>query len=155
MMPYCHRDFWAPCASSVTCELFKEETRFTHLTAKGYEELTFRHHYLLIPHEVTTCYHEWDNHKCLSSDGSKHQVEGQALSDEFHTYGLEWNNEWLIFYMDRKELRRAPNKNCFMPANILLSEAILTWGGEITDAIDGTFMEVDYVRVYQAKDKTK
>lgn len=46
---------------------------------------------------------------------------------------------------------RVPNKNCFMPANILLSETILTWGGEITDAIDGTFMEVDFVRVYKRR----
>jgi len=29
--------------------------------------------------------------------------------------------------------------------------AIIGWGGKITDAIDGTFMEVDYVRVYQAR----
>jgi hypothetical protein len=34
---------------------------------------------------------------------------------------------------------------------VWLSLAIIKWAGEVTDAIDGTVMEVDYVRVYEKK----
>jgi hypothetical protein len=36
-------------------------------------------------------------------------------------------------------------------APIWLSLAIIPWAGKVTDSIHGTFMEVDYVRVYQRK----
>jgi hypothetical protein len=32
---------------------------------------------------------------------------------------------------------------------VLLSSAIIKWAGPVTDQIEGTAMEVDYVRVYQ------
>jgi hypothetical protein len=33
----------------------------------------------------------------------------------------------------------------------LWREAIIPWAGRVTDAIDGTAMEVDYVRIYRRK----
>lgn len=56
-----------------------------------------------------------------------------------------------VFYLDGKEIRRSPNEFAFSPASLLLSEAILPWAGEVTDAIDGTFLEVDFVRVYKRR----
>ncbi len=73
------------------------------------------------------------------------------FAKEFHTYGLEWTKDELIFYFDGKELRREKNTFCFSPSPIWLSLAIIPWSGNVTDAIDKTFMEVDYVRVYQKK----
>lgn len=70
---------------------------------------------------------------------------------DFQTYGLEWTEQELVFYLNGKELRREKNTFCHQPAPIWLSLAIIPWAGRITDAIDGTFMEVDYVRVYQRK----
>lgn len=70
---------------------------------------------------------------------------------DFNTYGLEWTEKQLIFYFNGKEIRREPNQFCFSPSPIWLSLAIIPWGGKITDAIDGTQMEVDYVRVFQRK----
>lgn len=68
---------------------------------------------------------------------------------DFHTLGLLWTKEELVFYHDGKEIRRARNDFCFDPAPVWLSEAIISWAGKVTDAIDKTQMEVDYVRVYQ------
>ena len=34
---------------------------------------------------------------------------------------------------------------------VWLSLAVIPWAGRITDAIDGTAMEVDYVRIYRKK----
>jgi beta-glucanase (GH16 family) len=75
----------------------------------------------------------------------------QNFARDFHTYGLEWTEKELVFYFDGKELRREKNKFCHQPAPVWLSLAIIGWGGKITDAINGTFMEVDYVRIYQRK----
>jgi beta-glucanase (GH16 family) len=68
---------------------------------------------------------------------------------DFHTFGLHWTEQELVFYVDGKELRRAKNAFCHGPAPVWLSLAVIAWAGPVTDAIDGTFMEVDYVRIYQ------
>lgn len=77
------------------------------------------------------------------------------FGEEFHTYGLLWNEEELVFYFDGKEIRREKNEFCFSPTPIWLSLAIIKWSGVVTDAIDGTSMQVDYVRYYQNKQKNE
>lgn len=73
------------------------------------------------------------------------------FSNNYHTYGLEWTEDEIIFYFDRKEIRREKNEFCKSKVPIWLSLAIIAWAGQVTDAIDGTQMEVDYVRVYERK----
>lgn len=73
------------------------------------------------------------------------------FADEFHTYGLEWTKDELIFYFDRKEIRREKNEFCYSAAPVWLSLAIIDWSGPVTDVIHGTQMEVDYVRIYERK----
>jgi len=81
-------------------------------------------------------------------DASK---SGMNLANEFHTYALEWSKDSLIYSFDGKVLRRIKNDICHSPAPIYLSEAIIAWVGAVTDAIDGTSMVVDWVKVYQIK----
>lgn len=69
----------------------------------------------------------------------------------FHTFGLDWSDRELVFYLDGRELRREKNGFCHGPAPVWLSLAVISWGGRVTDAIDGKAMEVDYVRVYRRK----
>jgi beta-glucanase (GH16 family) len=78
-------------------------------------------------------------------------LSGMNLGKEYHTYGLEWNKDSLIYSFDGKVMRRAKNEFCHSPAPIYLSEAIISWSGAVTDAIDGTSMDVDWVKVYQLK----
>lgn len=73
------------------------------------------------------------------------------LARDFHTYGLEWSEKELVFYFDGKEIRREKNEFCYSPAPVWLSLAIIPWAGHVTDGINGTFMEVDYVRIYKRK----
>lgn len=73
------------------------------------------------------------------------------FSEEFHTYGLEWNENELIFYFDGKELRRAKNEFCYSEAPIWLSLALIKWHGTLKDDLDGKSMKVDYVKYYQPK----
>jgi beta-glucanase (GH16 family) len=81
-------------------------------------------------------------------DASK---SGMNLANEFHTYALEWSKDSLIYSFDGKVMRRIKNDICQSPAPIYLSEAIIAWAGAVTDAIDGTSMVVDWVKVYQLK----
>ncbi len=71
------------------------------------------------------------------------------LAKEFHVYGLLWTETELVYYFDGKVIRRSPNLFCYTAVPVFLSEAIINWAGTVSDKIDGTFMEVDYVRVYQ------
>ncbi len=98
-----------------------------------------------------------DNYRVAYHDGAK-WVEMAAFDStnggfnfarEFQVHGLEWNERELVFYFNGKEIRRVKNEFCFSPASVWLSLAVIPWAGRITDAIDGTAMEVDYVRVYQ------
>lgn len=110
------------------------------------------------PNKVNTNIHNWTD-ITVKPDGTKthptyHQTfryDDKDFSKEYHLFGLEWTEEALVFYLDRKEIRREKNLFCFSPAPILISLAILDWAGEITDKIDGTYMEIDYVRVYNRK----
>ncbi len=78
-------------------------------------------------------------------------ANGKNLANEFHIYGLEWTKDSLIYYFDGKALRRSKNEFCHSPAPVYLSEAIISWAGAVTDAIDGTSMDVDWVKIYQTR----
>lgn len=71
---------------------------------------------------------------------------------DYHYLGLEWTKDSLTFYHDGVAKRKVKNDFCYSGAPMYLSEAIITWAGTVTDAIDGTQMEVDYVRAYQPVD---
>ena len=71
------------------------------------------------------------------------------LSDDFHVYGLEWNAQELIFYHDGQEVGRQPCAFCRDSSPLRLSSAVGAWTGLVTDKLDGTKMEVDWVRVYE------
>lgn len=89
----------------------------------------------------------WDGAKWVEFARSAGSRAG--LAQEFHIYALEWNEQELIYYFDGKELRRQPNEWCHRAAPVWVSDAIIRWAGPIDPRIDGSSMDVDYVRVYQ------
>lgn len=84
-------------------------------------------------------------------DMATFDVEGGEVNfaRDYHVFGLQWDEAELVFFLDGKELRREKNTFCHSPAPIWLSLAIIPWAGKISDKIDGTAMEVDYVRVFK------
>lgn len=110
------------------------------------------------PDEVNTNIHNWSDNYIDSDGNSKHPTSYKShiypfinFSQEFHLFGLEWTEKEIIFFLNRKEIRRVKNDFCFSPAPVMLSLAIINWAGEVTDKIDQTFMEIDYVRIYKNK----
>jgi beta-glucanase (GH16 family) len=75
----------------------------------------------------------------------------QDFARDFQVHGLEWTKKELVFYLNGKEIRRVKNEFCLSPSSVWLSLAVIPWAGRITDAIDGTAMEADYVRIYRKK----
>ncbi len=98
------------------------------------------------PGKVNMNIHNWEG-----EHWSKHELwtSPDELSADFHTYGLEWNDKELIWYVDGVERRRLPHDICHMEVPVIFSTAVLKWAGRITEALDGSAMEVDYVRVYE------
>ncbi|OGV64360.1 MAG: hypothetical protein A2283_01255 [Lentisphaerae bacterium RIFOXYA12_FULL_48_11] len=103
-----------------------------------------------IPHKVNMNIHNWSGQHWSKSKTWK--AEGLDLAREFHVYGLDWSEKELVWFFDGMEIRRETNTICYSEAPVLLSSAIIKWAGPVTDQIDGTAMEVDYVRVYERCD---
>ncbi|WP_076421015.1 family 16 glycosylhydrolase [Colwellia sp. UCD-KL20] len=75
------------------------------------------------------------------------------FSEEYHTYGLSWDEDYFKFYFDDKLYRTVRNDGCFSETTVLFSLAILkaAIAGPVSDDIDGTSMAIDWVRYYTKK----
>ena len=101
------------------------------------------------PNEINSSIHNWSGKHWAK--GKNKKIDGADLGEQFHTYGLMWSKAELVWYFDGVEIRREENTICHREAPVWLSLAIFKWAGPVTDAIDGTSMEVDYIRVYQTE----
>ena len=85
----------------------------------------------------------------IIADVENDRVVSIDLSEEFHTYALEWNENEIAFYFEGQEIRRIKNEFCHWEAPVWLSLAILRNRGIKDDSLDGTHMDVDYVKIWQ------
>ncbi|AQQ10032.1 Retaining alpha-galactosidase precursor [Sedimentisphaera cyanobacteriorum] len=102
------------------------------------------------PDQMHTNVHNWAG----THWGEGHLLEtGLPLSEEYHTRALEWTPEELIWYFDGTEVRRwnyeTKDISLDKPVAVRFSTAVVQWAGEVTDELDGTSMDIDYVRVYE------
>jgi len=77
--------------------------------------------------------------------------------DTFHTYGIEWNENEHVFYIDGREIARSFFGGvCRNELYLLLSveHEFGGWAGDIRKNKSGEMTDfvVDYVRVYQYKE---
>lgn len=105
------------------------------------------------PNQIATNIHKWSGQHTSKSKsfrpGPSDPASQLDLSREFHVYGLLWTEKDLVFYFEGQELRREPNEFCHGEAPVWLSSAIIKWAGPVTEKIDGTSQDIDWVRVYQ------
>lgn len=75
------------------------------------------------------------------------------LDQDFHLYGLEWNQEELVWTFDGQPVRRLRNAVCHAPVGIRLSTVImaraLAKDGVDLQTMNGVGMTVDWVRAYR------
>lgn len=90
----------------------------------------------------------------LHAQGMQHSERYRSvydLSEDFHTYALEWNEEELIYYLDSVEISRKKNIDAHKPVFPFFSTAVLNWAGKIKDEADGKAMEVEWIRIYERR----
>ncbi|MFC0202803.1 family 16 glycosylhydrolase [Novosphingobium soli] len=93
-----------------------------------------------------------------SKPGTTMEAQDRAVLDttQFHTYGVDWNGERIIFYIDGVEVAHqatpaAMNKEMYMLVNLAVG-GDASWSGP-ADATTGIGeMKVDYVRAYRTAD---
>jgi beta-glucanase (GH16 family) len=69
---------------------------------------------------------------------------------DFHVYGVRWTQDAIQWYVDGTKVREQSGHPCHAPLAVRLSTAVVKgFMGAVTDKINGTEMQVDYVRVYQ------
>ena len=108
------------------------------------------------PPEIDVMESVGDPAKVFATAHSKHEKSaGTAVTvtpGDFHTYSVSWDSERLIWYVDRREVRRQPtpadmHKPMYLLANLAL-------GGDWAGAPDATTpfpvrFEIDYIRAYR------
>lgn len=115
-----------------------------------------------VPGEIRTNIHDWGTpHRWFERRVVLGKRETAALGAadlgrNLHVYGLEWNDKELVWWFDGREIRRLQNEFCHGPAHLYLSCAILQPEAKsaerVTAAIDGTSMDVDWVRVFRRRE---
>ncbi|PAV31181.1 hypothetical protein CIL05_00530 [Virgibacillus profundi] len=73
-----------------------------------------------------------------------------GIYEGYHTFGLEWNKDEYIFYVDGEETwRTSAGGVSQVPAFVQLTAEVGSWGGNIENANLPDQLLVDYVRVYE------
>jgi len=81
----------------------------------------------------------------------QHTVPYGSLSDEFHTYGASVEDDWIVFYLDRKEAGRIRTPVEHKRPMFILLDLALGSGWPIDKTINPSYVYVDYVRAYSKK----
>ena len=87
-----------------------------------------------------------DKHKHV---GTTVQVDG--VDEGFHTFGLEWNENEYIFYVDGEETWRTSEAVSHRSEYMILSAELSGWGGDFSESLFPDQVTFDYVHVYKRK----
>lgn len=91
----------------------------------------------------------------VSSTGNE-IVTGADLCNEFHTYAVEWDREYIVWLFDGVEVirRKTPRDMKYTQAHLLVNLAVGGWGGEpepedYADDSEKCVLCVEWIRVYE------
>lgn len=105
------------------------------------------------PNELINTYFWKDANGNVAKDSAQY-VHDDNLSNDWHTYAVNWQPGYIEWYLDNKLIRRVDSKNVpSQPMHLILNLAV---GGTLPGQPDDTTPEyaamlVDYVRVYKTK----
>jgi hypothetical protein len=90
----------------------------------------------------------WDGYAAQRQSVSIWYCNPTITVDEYHTYGMYWENGLIEFYVDGTNTGTfATNRVCSVPSYVLLSMQTGAWGPIPTNEYPAS-MEVDYVKVW-------
>lgn len=78
-------------------------------------------------------------------------VPGKTLTDGFHTFGVEVDEQTTTFFLDRKAVATTPTRPEHRQPMYVLLNLGAGGGWPITNMPNPSIMEVDYVRVWQKR----
>lgn len=127
-------------------------------------ELDIMEYVSYLPNTTHSAIHSQANNHVDGTQVESGPVKLETAEEQFHIYGLQWDEDQLIFYTDvpsnvklsfkRPENPTQDNWPFASPEYFLLNVAVGGgWGGRqgVDDTIFPATMEVDYVRVYKRK----
>ncbi len=130
---------------------WREEFGTTSWPACG--EIDIMEHWGNAPNLIRSALHTPSSFGDTQNKGS---INGENVSDAFHTYGMEWTSDEIKFYYDSTQYyvyspstRNAETWPFTDPLYLLLNVAMGGIGGEIDPNFIESEMVIDYVRVYQ------
>jgi beta-glucanase (GH16 family) len=114
-------------------------------------EIDVLEYYGQFPDGFHSSVHIWDNSGAGDNRVSDHvtPVVYGSLDSDFHTYGVDVEPDWVIFYLDRREIWRVVTPAELTKPFMVLVSLALGSGWPIDRTPNPSIMEIDYVRVYE------
>lgn len=78
----------------------------------------------------------------------RHSVPSGSLTEAFHDYGVSVEEDWIVFYLDRREMGRIRTPPEHRRPMFILLNLALGSGWPIDRTINPSFMHVDHVHAY-------
>lgn len=88
-----------------------------------------------------------------SIKSKRHRVPSGSLYDRYNTYGVSIEEDVIIIYLNRQEVWRAPTPEKFRLPFFILVNLGMGSGFSIKNTPDPSHMYVDYIRVWQKKER--
>lgn len=109
------------------------------------------------PDKAYQTYHYYDSIRFRENKGEKHSsptmetVTDQNLSADFHTYGVLWEPELVIWYIDGVEVRRLEGVRVSDEPMNIVTQLVLgsEWIGDPDPAAVPAVLEIDYIQAWQ------
>jgi beta-glucanase (GH16 family) len=114
-------------------------------------EIDVLEYYGQFPEGFHSSLHIWDNSGADNNRVADHvtPVAYGSLSRDFHTYGVDVEPDWVIFYLDRHETWRIATPAELTKPLMVLASLALGSGWPIDRTRNPSIMEIDYVHVYE------
>jgi len=78
------------------------------------------------------------------------------LADDYHVYGLEWDEQEIKYYFDGALIRKGPNTHWHQPLTLNFdSETMPTWFGMPRDEDLPSTFSIEYVRAWQKQQNSE
>ena len=101
----------------------------------------------------TLGYFHWGDTNTGEYKNAGNEISVANADEDYHIYGMEWNEESIILTVDDEVIINLPNtqdkpfdNHHYLLLNIAMGGAL---GGDIPQNFTQAIFEIDYVRIYQ------